>query len=132
MLYPNVRVLAFINPVDSATLNPCIFVTSPNNDIDINLENDSRCASLEILSSSDIELNKRVRVFPNPAQNQIGIDTDLKLNSYKLFNAFGKLLDQGSLRNLRIIDTNLLPSGFYFLKLETDNGELTKKIVIAR
>ncbi len=132
VFYPNVEVLAFINPVDSATLNPCIFVTNPNNDIDINLGNDSHCASLEILSTSDIELNKRVHVFPNPAQNQIGLDTDLQINSYKLYDAFGKLLDLGSLGNLRRIDTHALPSGFYFLKLGTDKGELTKKIVIAR
>jgi hypothetical protein len=132
VLYPDVRILALGSPNDSILLNACLFVTQPYQDIDINRDNDSWCTSMLVLSSSEVDLNKRVGIFPNPAQNQIGLDTDLQLNSYKLYDAFAKLVDQGSLRDLRSIDTNQLPDGFYFLKLETDKGELTKKIVIAR
>ena len=82
------------------------------------------------LSSSNYEaLNKSIRVFPNPTSDLIHLDRDIPIqfNNVILYNSLGVSI-KVNLTN-RIIDITNLNSGFYFLKIETSIGSITKKII---
>jgi hypothetical protein len=74
-------------------------------------------------------------LYPNPVKNNliIQINKDIENNSsIDIFNATGALVKsvrmEGNGSKLEI-DTNTLPSGMYYLKLNTPNGTLTKKFI---
>lgn len=74
-----------------------------------------------------------VKVYPNPASNEITIDTKTDAIEYvKLFDMNGKLvLDYGnSYNHLVKIDISNFTEGTYVLKVKTDNGLLTKKVIV--
>lgn len=85
----------------------------------------------------DHENLSSVQVFPNPANNQIIIETESpgfqKLNEYKLINSSGVLLHNGPLLPLQnnILNIEGIESGIYFLELVSSDGAIAiKKIVI--
>ena len=67
-----------------------------------------------------------INLYPNPAVDYIRIDTSVEITSWSLFDLSGKSLKSGSDLQIPVID---LPAGFYFLKLDTANGSVTKKII---
>ena len=73
-----------------------------------------------------------VKVFPNPTTGQLTIDNgQLTIKSVELFDVYGRKLFLRSygLTVLRSYDLTLFPAGLYFLKITTETGMVTKKIV---
>lgn len=75
-------------------------------------------------------LNKELKVYPQPANDEILVNVNSKYNSYKILDVFGTELNlnsqfllNGDLLNL---DISNLSSGIYFLVLENPN---TKDVV---
>ena len=84
--------------------------------------------------------NLSLNVYPNPFNDKLIVDvfTDKNTNGIiALYNAVGEqvLSERNSgfigLKHYEI-NTSGLPAGFYFCKLQTTNGSVTKKIVLAR
>lgn len=77
-----------------------------------------------------------VKIYPNPASNEITIDTKTDfIESIKLFDITGKLItDYSDFSNtnnsLATLDVSYISKGTYFLKVKTNTGLLTKKIII--
>lgn len=70
------------------------------------------------LSSNSIEiLNKKVSIFPNPANNEISIVGDVNIKSVKVFDILGK--EVMSSINSTSINVSQLVSGVYILKTNT-------------
>lgn len=72
-------------------------------------------------------------VYPNPSSNhKINIDSEVQLDEIQLININGQIMQQiknpASQSNTYTLEN--LPSGFYFLKLTSDNQSTTKKIII--
>ncbi len=67
-----------------------------------------------------------LKIYPNPTINTINIEgiDDFKVIIYDIV---GKTIFKGS--NTRIINTQKLSSGVYFIKLESDNKIKTSKII---
>lgn len=86
-------------------------------------------------------LNKRLSVFPNPATKQLNLKYNLKHNTHvnvTLTNLPGKQVatfvnnkkrNAGSHHETFYINKNLNP-GLYFLKVQTEESSVTKKIII--
>lgn len=68
-----------------------------------------------------------ITVYPNPAVDQIIINSTVDIKSWTLYNLNGKAI-RHSVSDKQISVTDL-PAGFYFLKLDTANGGVTKKII---
>ena len=66
-------------------------------------------------------------LFPNPAVDFIRIDSPVDIKSWTLFNLNGKAIKHSG-SELQI-PVNDLPAGFYFLRLNTANGSVTKKFI---
>ena len=68
-------------------------------------------------------------IYPNPVQNELIIDNaELIINRIEIIDLSGKTIYQSiDLKNQ--IHVSALPQGIYFVKLETEKGIVTKKIV---
>jgi polyhydroxybutyrate depolymerase len=82
------------------------------------------------LSLSNFDyLENTIRVFPNPTNNRINIETNnpLELKEIILYNTLGENLNIKSTN--RLIDLTNLNIGVYLLSIKTSKGTITKKIV---
>ena len=86
-----------------------------------------------VLSVHDVELNT-IAVYPNPATKSLNLSWNKSDEvSIKMFNSIGKLVffTKGvSLMNPIQIDVNSFATGVYFVKINTENGITTKKVMI--
>ena len=67
-----------------------------------------------------------INLYPNPAIDYVRIAGSVEITSWTLFDLSGKTLKRGSDSQIPVID---LPAGFYFIKLDTVDGSVTKKII---
>lgn len=85
---------------------------------------------------TSIDRNTNVRIYPNPvATNKLYIKSDLKFESYVLYDQFGRVMQQGLTNsgngNLSELTINeQLQSGIYLLNLYTRTQQLPFKIFI--
>ena len=80
-------------------------------------------------------LSSQITVYPNPTTGQLKVEThnNASLQSVEIFDVFGRKVyeDNNSygLTVLRSYDLTLFPAGVYFLKITTETGIVTKKII---
>lgn len=68
-----------------------------------------------------------IKVYPNPTSDYINIDTKDKIRQVFLSDMSGKKISVTL--NSNTIDLRALPTGAYFLTLETERGTVVKKII---
>jgi len=87
------------------------------------------------LTVEDVELNNKLRLFPNPADNELTLDVDpsITLTNLSIYDINGKNLfsqsDFGAQQLQQKINVNQLPSGVFFLTVESDQGTTSIKFV---
>ena len=82
---------------------------------------------LAYISSEPIDKEPfELEVFPNPASEFLNISSLEDFTSYKVVSLEGKLVKRGVLNNnpINIQDLN---QGYYFIKIQTESGEMLKK-----
>lgn len=86
-----------------------------------------------VLGIEEYNMIANAVIYPNPTSNhQINIDTDAELDEIILININGQIMQQilkPSAQNHTYTLDNL-PSGFYFLRLASENQSVTKKIIV--
>lgn len=72
-----------------------------------------------------------IRVYPNPATNQINIESEEMIRSAELFTIDGKIIKKvnpnSKTLNIRLVGLN---AGMYFLRVQTEGRIFTEKIVM--
>lgn len=97
------------------------------------MSNDAFCDTL-VFTFTGIETNNlfagRVEVFPNPFQNTLTLKSDVEIKNLEVRNALGEQQLKLELTS-KELDLNLenLSSGVYFMRVETEKGFLTKKMI---
>ena len=75
-------------------------------------------------------------IYPNPAQNELFIETNQNINSISIYNISGqKIFETVINQNLNLpykLDTKHFPAGIYMVQLKNASGIVTKKIEIQR
>jgi len=85
--------------------------------------------NLETLSVPTQVLNEStISVYPNPASDYLYVSTKNQIISVEMFDILGKKVSQ--VLNGNQIPVSNLQSGIYLVKVYTDKGHVTKKIVI--
>ncbi|WP_421797584.1 T9SS type A sorting domain-containing protein [Haliscomenobacter sp.] len=80
----------------------------------------------------DPYLDARIRVYPQPARDQLFLDYgDLPLRSVQLLQIDGKALS-GVLVPQRSLSLAGIPNGIYLLKVVAESGVVMKKVLVAR
>ena len=74
------------------------------------------------------KLNSDINIYPNPASNQLTVDTGLKLSEITIIDITGKII-MTIKQNTNIINVADLSDGIYFIQLITMEGTITKKFV---
>ncbi len=68
--------------------------------------------------------------YPNPATDHITVNSNLVINSIQLYDMQGRVLISKKLdATTTTIDVSNYSKGVYFLKVNSANGEKTKKII---
>ena len=82
-----------------------------------------------VLSVEDILLKNSIYIYPNPVNSELHIKTDnIKVEEVILYNILGEPIKKIKLEN-NTIDTSIISTGIYLLKIKTDKGIITKKII---
>ena len=82
------------------------------------------------------ELNEKVKMFPNPAQDYLHIEVNdnLQLQELCIINILGEVVyyEKPSDQDQLFIMLNNLPEGMYFCTISTDQGSISKRFTIIR
>jgi beta-glucanase (GH16 family) len=88
-----------------------------------------RVYQAENLNTTTPELQANIKLYPNPVQSVLQIDSTEAYNSYRLYNTLGQLVRQGLLTEQRI-DLEDLPKGVYVLQLNAPNAKTVIQRII--
>jgi hypothetical protein len=86
----------------------------------------------EVLSVGELSLNNQVAIYPNPADKQITIanNSNINVTEANIYNLQGKLVQSIALGNKEtIVDISTMASGVYMVKISSDSGTTTKKLI---
>jgi hypothetical protein len=79
-----------------------------------------------------------VRVYPNPTRGEIVVSSEYRVEGIEIFDVMGRRVQSfefnvqsSETRNFKPETLNIsgLPSGIYFVRIMTENGMVTKKII---
>ncbi|GEP50343.1 hypothetical protein FNO01nite_10150 [Flavobacterium noncentrifugens] len=88
---------------------------------------DTRFANLSV---KDVVADLSIRIFPNPANDIVNIKSGGILKSVALFDIGGRLIEkQFPNAESAHLDMSLKSSGLYFVKIITDKGSTTQKLL---
>jgi len=72
---------------------------------------------------------QNLKFYPNPAKNELIIENcELRINQIEVVDLSGKIVNREQY-NGKCINVSALSQGIYFLKIETNNGIVTKKFI---
>ena len=78
----------------------------------------------------DITLSDGVKLYPNPAIDNLTIEMESKFNTIEITNVLGQSIYRANVTdNQTSIDIVGYSTGMYYVKLQGDNGMVTKKFV---
>ena len=84
----------------------------------------------EVLGVEDRETINGITVFPNPASNFVSVNNENgDLESVQLIDLTGRILKSVN-QNFENIDISKIASGNYFLRIESYEGTITRKLII--
>lgn len=98
-----------------------------NNLMSIPMNHLARFSPTADIASIDSEME--ITVSPVPFLDHVKIDGIDNINSFILLNSLGQIVKQGKLSSNEINDLDDLPQGAYILKLKSDQGEFTERII---
>jgi hypothetical protein len=77
------------------------------------------------------ELMKQIEIFPNPTSSFININADLDgRKEMQVLNISGQIAMKDSFfAKKKSVDLSELPTGFYFIRITTNEGTFTKRII---
>jgi hypothetical protein len=73
-----------------------------------------------------------ITIYPNPTTGELRITNyELQITNVEIFDVFGRKIieDKTNLTVLLSYDLTLFPAGIYFLKIKTEQGTITKKVI---
>jgi hypothetical protein len=94
-------------------------------------EGESDPTNIEEVTLTGIEDNEsiEVEIFPNPAEDYMAVIVTGTVISMKIYGYDGNLIGNPTSSGNRKLDISQLESGVYFLQVETENSNFTKRFI---
>jgi hypothetical protein len=109
------------NGVVVSTYNSYSFMETEDVELVANFENNVGVENIGVAT---------VKIYPNPTTGELRIESEsLRIESIIIYNISGKILKTENWKTENTIDISHLPSGIYFVKISTEVGEVTKKVM---
>lgn len=79
------------------------------------------------------EFTNEAIIFPNPANNVLNINANSNISRVEVFNMMGQMVSSYIANDVNTqINTANFANGVYMVKINTENGTVTKKFTVAR
>lgn len=80
------------------------------------------------LSLSNVDVSNSISIYPNPTSKFLNISSNLNIQTIEMYDVLGKMvLKLGKTEQIKI---DQFEFGIYLLKIYSEKGEMTKKVVI--
>ena len=89
-------------------------------------------ACVKTLGESVEELNSSAHIYPNPAKDEIHISSEERIEEVRIYNINGQQTTVNSQQTSStgmIINISKLNSGVYFIKINTEKGNIVKQFI---
>ncbi|MCC6816031.1 MAG: T9SS type A sorting domain-containing protein [Saprospiraceae bacterium] len=86
----------------------------------------------ESVGTKNIQRNIAVRMFPNPAQNQLNIDYNSGLSRIDIYNVVGSKVLSYKSEPSKSYDISMLEDGVYFIKFITTEGKILRTLKLVK
>ncbi|MCD4683188.1 MAG: T9SS type A sorting domain-containing protein, partial [Bacteroidales bacterium] len=71
------------------------------------------------------------QIFPNPATDLVNVKTPVEMTTISVLNNAGQIVVDEAVNTMNYqIDVSQFESGIYYIKLETDEGSIVRKIAV--
>lgn len=85
----------------------------------------------EVSNSVDDSLLNQLTIFPNPTEDTVNVNSDIVIKSISIYNQTGQLIVTKQTNAKQInLDLTHYNQGIYFLRLGTEKGMMSEKIII--
>ncbi len=82
-------------------------------------------------SLTDVELNAMSYVYPNPAKSEVMLASSFSINKVEVMNVLGQVVFASDVNANSIkVNTSDFAAGSYIVKMYTESGVATKKLVV--
>jgi len=78
--------------------------------------------------NTDDDYTKSFRVYPNPANGIVIVESKFTIEYLSLYNYLGQKVNENF--NKSFIDVSNILNGIYILKIQTGNGTISKKVIV--
>ena len=86
-----------------------------------------------LITDTDDPLALSTNLYPNPARDQVTISSSEVITRIIVINYVGQLVEDSEMNQSKtILNTSHYESGVYVVRIETENGVVTKRFAIAR
>lgn len=91
---------------------------------------DTTFRTLQTIGITDPDLSRMVTLYPNPVQNSLTVKSDIVFDNIDVLDFLGKVISRKQETGNEIkLDFSPYPSGIYFIRFDTDQGIIVKKII---
>mgnify|MGYP003306860106 CR=1 FL=1 len=85
---------------------------------------------VEINTESIIENNISLDIYPNPVNDKLYIETQTQTLTIEIYDIYGRRQQLSAISSQpSVIDVENLKSGIYFVKINTEKGNIVKRII---
>ncbi|WP_309640889.1 T9SS type A sorting domain-containing protein [Flavobacterium sp.] len=99
-------------------------------DYNFPVETNTATSTFQLLSNADFEADDSVVVYPNPANNAVSVTANSTIKSIDIFDVQERIMSTSLISNTKAnLDITTYSKGIYFLKVSTDKGIKTQKII---
>ncbi|MFM2048897.1 MAG: hypothetical protein RI955_1445, partial [Bacteroidota bacterium] len=128
------RINALKNYIYNAVIQNLVIVDSSGTQLIYNIVNDSSLLLYQPKGIDNINFEKQIKVYPNPADNFVKIITPLDGEKHiKVMNVIGQIIYSTSTFDNKInINTENYQNGLYSILIQQNENLAVKKIIISR
>ncbi len=132
--------IVYVNGEEFGATNTNLYIAGSDNEGTFTFTVSTLCANGESEQSEPCtvevvtvnELESRFVIYPNPAKDVVKVSTvNSQRSTIKVYNVMGMLVDEIEINsNETEINVSDYNPGIYFFNIQTENGNVTKKIVV--